>query len=170
MVKMIHVVMSSLALALLMGGCSSKTPPKSLYQPNAKNLLTVGDLTLYQAPTSINPTENNFNLHGIDNDNNGIRDDVDIYLTKTLNLDDKQSYILDSLAKTYQKIIDEPVSTKLRDDYQKYIQCYGRYYKDPELIFKLESVYFNNFERNRKLINFRIFAKSEDKNSSTISE
>ncbi|WP_324172615.1 hypothetical protein [Sulfurimonas sp.] len=125
----IKKVILGLFLVLFITGCMEATVYKNING--------------YKLPPQPDETLNNSTLLGIDSNDNGVRDDVEIFIVK--------KYAID------QKILDNPLDTEANHaaldaayDCNKYFKRSAKTFGDPVLIDRYISKDFKNLQLNRK--------------------
>ncbi|WP_324171185.1 PKD domain-containing protein [Sulfurimonas sp.] len=112
----------------------------------------------YELPPEPDEALNNSTLLGIDSNDNGVRDDVEIFVIKKYATDHKiVTEIGFQLASAYQKILDNPLDTEanhkaLHDamDCNYYFSYYAKYYGESILAKDYIDEDFENLQLNRK--------------------
>ncbi len=112
----------------------------------------------YKLPPEPNETLNNATILGVDSNDNGVRDDVEIFIVKKYK--NKHKIVTEigfQLARAYQQILDNPLDTEANDkaftdatDCNHYFKFYAKYYGEKVLIDHYIDEDFENLQLNRK--------------------
>ncbi|WP_324172617.1 hypothetical protein [Sulfurimonas sp.] len=140
----IKKVILGLFLVLFITGCMDATEDETING--------------YKLPPQPDEALNNSTLLGIDSNDNGVRDDVEIFIVKKYATDHKiVTEIGFQLASAYQQILDNPLDTEANhaaldaaSDCNFYFNFYAKYYGDPVLLDSYLGKDFKNLQLNRK--------------------
>ncbi|MEA2100039.1 MAG: hypothetical protein U9P72_07910, partial [Campylobacterota bacterium] len=109
-------------------------------------------------PNEPDETLNNSTLLGIDDNRNGVRDDVEIFIIGRYKDEHKiVTEIAFQWANAYQRILNNPLDTEINHksshdamDCNFYFKSYAEYYNDPILVNHYIDEEFRNLQFNRK--------------------
>ena len=149
----------TLLLLVLLSGCSQSDGHSNSEVATTEEPVVINGHTLPPRP---DPKINNSTLLGIDSNNNGVRDDVEIWIYQTYK--DKHPIYIDiamQAGRAYKLILEYPErALEIENDVGKpafcqlYYQYSAKYYNEPLLVeegfsthYLREKIYFNTKER-----------------------